>query len=161
MKAIKGAGEAVLQDTPELGVLGDIISFHVRRVHKVLARGFTDRIGEVGAKPGAFTALALISANSGLSQTTLSREMGFDKATIVALIDALEEQGWAVRERAEGDRRRHSLALTRAGEAALKRLQQIALANEAPLREGLSAQELRRLADLLDRAYVCIAGESK
>jgi DNA-binding MarR family transcriptional regulator len=152
MRATKAASETSVPASVELGVLNEVLGFHVRRLHKRMTRRFAEGVGDTGARPGAFTALALISANPGVSQTALAREMGFDKATIVALIDSLEALGWAVRERAAADRRRHSLGLTRAGEAALKRLRQLVLVVEAPVRGALSAPEIRRLVELLDRA---------
>jgi DNA-binding MarR family transcriptional regulator len=124
-----------------------------------MSRNFADGVLAGGVKPGAFTALALISANPGASQTELAREMGFDKATIVALIDALEAQGWAQRARAAADRRRHSLVLTRAGEAALKRLLLSVNAIEAPARKGLSQADFRKLIELLDRAHLALAAD--
>lgn len=157
MKAAVKTAAAAKAAPLELGVLSDILGFHVRRVHKKMTRNFSEGVPDAAiARPGAFTALALISANPGVSQTALAREMGFDKATIVALIDSLEEQGWATRARAEADRRRHRLALTRAGEAALKRLTLAIDGVEAPLRKGLSPADLRKLIDLLDRAYVAL-----
>ena len=152
MKATKAAREPSLATSIELGVLSEVLGFHVRRLHKRMTRRFAEGVGDTGARPGAFTALAFISANPGVSQTELAREMGFDKATIVALIDSLERLGWAVRERASSDRRRHCLGLTRAGETALKRLLQTVNVVEAPVRAALSSAELRRLVELLDRA---------
>lgn len=140
----------------DLGLLQDRVSFHVRRLSRRIGRQYSEETAAISAKPGAFTALALIAANEGLSQTALAREMGFDKATIVALVDSLEEQGWAVRARAAGDRRRHSLALTRAGEAALKRLRVMASVTEDPIQRALSPADLRKLIELLDRAYVSL-----
>jgi DNA-binding MarR family transcriptional regulator len=162
MKAALKTAAPTAATSLELGVLHDILGFHVRRVHKRMTRNFSEGVPDAGvARPGAFTALALISANPGVSQTALAREMGFDKATIVALIDSLEEQGWATRARATSDRRRHALMLTRAGEAALKRLTLTIGALEAPLRKGLSAADLRRLVELLDRAYLALISDQQ
>ncbi len=153
MKATKAALAVAEREGLEQGILRELLGFHVRRLSREIGRAYGEQIGDQKARPGGFTALALIAANPGLSQTALAREMGFDKATIVALLDTLEAQGWAVRTRASADRRRHSLAITRAGETALRRLHEAAEATESPMRGVLSAAELRRLIDLLDRAH--------
>jgi DNA-binding MarR family transcriptional regulator len=143
-----------------LGVLNDVIGFRIRRIQNHLSRGFSDRVGRKEVKPGLFSALALIAANPGLSQTTLSQEIGFDKATVVAILDALESLGWAERKRSPEDRRRHSLYVTRKGETALQRLRDVALANEEGIHAVLSEKEQAQLFSLLDKIYVaCFANE--
>jgi DNA-binding MarR family transcriptional regulator len=138
----------------DLGVLNDVVGFRLRRIQNDLSRTFAERVGRKELRPGGFSALALIAANPGLSQTTLSREIGFDKATVVAIIDSLEHLGWAERRRSLTDRRRHSLAITPKGEKALARLREIAMANEERLHTLLSEEEQAELFRLLDKIYV-------
>ena len=70
----------------DLGILNDVIGFRIRRIQNHLSRSFGERVNRKEVKPGLFSAMALIAANPGLSQTTLSREIGFDKATVVAML---------------------------------------------------------------------------
>jgi DNA-binding MarR family transcriptional regulator len=151
------------EDAPaevDLGILNDVIGFRIRRIQNHLSRAFAERVNSKDVKPGLFSALALIQANPGLSQTTLSREIGFDKATVVALLDSLERLEWAERRRSPDDRRRHSLYITRKGQAALKALRTQALANEAAIHEVLSDEEQAQLFSLLDKIYgVCFSDE--
>ncbi|MCR5879820.1 MarR family winged helix-turn-helix transcriptional regulator [Phenylobacterium sp. J367] len=137
----------------DLGVLNDVIGFRLRRIQNHLSRGFSDRIARKEIKPGSFSALALIAANPGLSQTTLSREIGFDKATVVAILDALEDLGWAERKRSIADRRRHALYVTRSGEKALQKMLDEAHANEKAIHAALSPDEQQQLFALLDKIY--------
>lgn len=142
----------------DLGVLNDVIGFRLRRIQNHLSRGFSDRIARKEIKPGAFSALALISANPGLSQTTLSRQIGFDKATVVAILDSLEELGWAERKRSIADRRRHALYITKSGQKALQRMLDEAHENEKAVHAALSAKEQEQLFALLDKIYtVCFS----
>lgn len=144
-----------------LGVLNDVIGFRLRRIQNDLSRTFVERVGRKELRPGGFSALALIAANPGLSQTALSREIGFDKATVVAIIDSLEQLGWAERHRSPIDRRRHSLFISVAGEEALSRLRGLALANEDRIHAALTDAEQQQLFVLLDKIYsVCFTGES-
>lgn len=145
----------------DLGVLNDVIGFRLRRIQNHLSRGFSDRIARKEIKPGAFSAMALISANAGLSQTTLSREIGFDKATVVAILDSLEDLGWAERRRSTEDRRRHALYLTKAGQKALQKMLDEAHENEKAVHAALSAEEQAQLFALLDKIYaVCFANST-
>lgn len=145
----------------DLGVLNDVIGFRLRRIQNHLSRGFSDRIARKEIKPGAFSAMALISANAGLSQTTLSREIGFDKATVVAILDSLEDLGWAERRRSTEDRRRHALYLTKSGQKALQKMLDEAHENEKAVHAALSAQEQAQLFALLDKIYaVCFANST-
>ena len=144
----------------DLGVLNDVVGFRLRRIQNQLSRTFAERIGSKDLRPGGFSALALIAANPGLSQTGLSRVLGFDKATVVAIIDCLEHLGWAERRRSSVDRRRHSLFIRDAGEEALARLRVIAMANEDRIHAALTDAEQAQLFVLLDKIYsACFTGD--
>jgi DNA-binding MarR family transcriptional regulator len=64
-------------------------------------------------------ALACLSVRGPMSQRELSEALRLDPGDLVAVIDALEEQGCVVRERDPQDRRRYSLQVTDAGRVAL------------------------------------------
>lgn len=161
-RAVKAGRAAEVQapDEIDLGILNEVIGFRIRRIQNHLSRSFSERIQHKEVRPGLFSALALITANPGLSQTTLAREIGFNEATVVVLLDSLERLKWAERRRAEGDRRRSALHVTRAGERALGELRALAIANEARVRKTLTKAELGQLFGLLDKVYaVCRADE--
>jgi DNA-binding MarR family transcriptional regulator len=141
-------------DEPETlnqGILDEFIAFRLRRIEKHLSRSFVERASSRGVRQGAFSALALIDANPGLSQITLSRQIGFDKATVVSLLDYLEKHGWATRLRSTVDRRRHTLFLTDAGREVLEELCRVGRENEQQVRNALSPGEHAQLSSLLER----------
>jgi DNA-binding MarR family transcriptional regulator len=140
-------------DSVDLGVLKDVLGFRMRRIQAHLLKSFADRLADRALKPAEFSALALIGANPGISQTRLAVEAGFDKTALVVLIDDLERWGWAERKRALGDRRRHALQITPAGEIVLRELVEIGKASEAAIMQGLGAAERRRFFASLDRVY--------
>lgn len=153
---INAAAQAEIQKgatTASIGVLASLLGFRMRRIHAHLTRAFSARLGDNALKPGGFSALALISANPGLSQQMLSVELGQDKATVVALLDELETRGWAVRRREPADRRRHHLHVTPAGAEMLGRMAKEATANERLVVAALSPQEAETLMRLLDKVY--------
>ncbi|MFC3580869.1 MarR family winged helix-turn-helix transcriptional regulator [Sphingomonas hylomeconis] len=136
-----------------LGRLGDFIGFRLRRIQNQLSNAFTAQSVALGLRPGEFSALAIISANPGLSQGTLAREVGLDKSAAVAVIDDLERLGLAERRRSTEDRRRHALHTTKAGEAALKKLFSRLEAVEKDVLNVLGPHDLQILSGLLDRVY--------
>ena len=145
-----------------LGMLQDLIGFRLRRVQNHLARRVAEERrdrGRTDVRPGAFSALALIAANPGVSQILLAREVGLDKATVVAVLDNLEELGWAERRRSRQDRRRHALYATADGEAALLELHAAAATVEIQAQSALSPGERRRLFRLLDKVFAACCAD--
>jgi DNA-binding MarR family transcriptional regulator len=141
-----------------LGILTEVVGFRIRRIQNHLSREFAARIHRKEVRPGLFTALALINANPGVSQITLAREVGFNEATVVSLLDTLETLKWAERRRSADDRRRSALFSTKSGEKALASLRERAIANEANIRAALTEAEMDHLFVLLDKIYaVCCA----
>lgn len=159
--AVKAATKAATAKPPasdgaellDLGVLNDLLGFRLRRIQNHLARAFQEDPRHGDLKSGLFSILALIAANAGVSQARLAMESGIDKTALVALLDYLEQEGWAVRIRAREDRRKHSLHITEKGLAALDRLTTAAHDTESKARGALTERELAQLLRILDKLY--------
>lgn len=136
-----------------LGRLGDFVGFRLRRVQNQLSRDFAAATADQGLRSGLFSSLAIISANPGVSQSELSREVGLDKSVTVTIVDELEKFGWAKRERSPKDRRRHALFVTPEGEQHLDALFGILGKTEDAVLHQLSPAELHLLHEMLDRMY--------
>ena len=135
-----------------LGLLEDFVGPRVRILWNLLSAGMVKALAPFGLRSGAFSALALISANPGCSQNQLAQGLGMDKSAVVVIIDELERRGLAARVRHPQDRRFHALKLTAKGKALLQRMIEPASQPGQPLRDALSPQELQQLLSLLDRA---------
>jgi DNA-binding MarR family transcriptional regulator len=72
-----------------------------------------------GLKPRQFQILGLLHDHGGLAQRELMKTMGIDPSILVTLLNPLEAEELVTRERDPEDRRRHLVALTRAGEQKL------------------------------------------
>jgi DNA-binding MarR family transcriptional regulator len=145
--------QAAESERISLGRLGDFVGFRLRRVQNQLSRDFAGATAALGLRSGLFSSLAIISANPGLSQSELSREIGLDKSVTVTIVDDLEARGWAVRERSKLDRRRHALHITAEGEVQLEALLKTVARTENAVLHQLSPAELHLLSELLDRMY--------
>jgi DNA-binding MarR family transcriptional regulator len=147
------SANAVNDEHLDLGRLGNFIGFRLRRIQNQLSSAFTTESVDHGLRPGEFSALALISANPGLSQVKLAREVGLDKSAAVTVVDDLERLGLAERRRSPGDRRRHALHTTAGGEAALEKMFARLEAVEQDVLNALGPHDLHVLSALLDRVY--------
>jgi DNA-binding MarR family transcriptional regulator len=143
----------------ELGVLDQIITFRLRLIRNRLADRFRSGEWRDGLKHGEFTVLALTAANPGMSQNDLSRCSGFDKTTIVAILDDLERRGWAQRTRDPSDRRRHQVEVTADGLSMLDELLDHALENERAATGALSASELKHFMVGLEKIYRALSAQ--
>ena len=86
------------------------------------------------------------------SQRDVARRLGWDPSDIVAVVDAIEAAGHAVRARDPRDRRRYALAVTPAGRRWLRDRLAVADERSALLLAGLDAGERAQLLRLLQRA---------
>ena len=100
-------------------------------------------------KPRQFQILGLLHDHGGLAQGDLARTMGVDPSILVTLLNPLEAAGLVARERDPGDRRRHLVTLTRAGEQKLTRAARAQMETEDALFASLDDDQREQLAVLL------------
>lgn len=112
-----------------------------------------------GLPAGSLSLMTLIQANPNCSQADLARATGMSQSGVVSILDGLERNGLAERSQWPGDRRRNKLSLTEAGEAQLREMAAVQIAQEDPIHEELSGAEVRQLIALLGRAYAAVAKE--
>jgi DNA-binding MarR family transcriptional regulator len=95
------------------------------------------------------TVLSLLAAGLPLSQQEAAEQLGVDRTTMVALVDALEAKGLVGRERSAQDRRKNIVRLTAAGRRCLRDAGEAREKAEreflAPLGDELSLQFVRAL----------------
>ena len=148
----EGAGAGLAE-----GLTAGFIGPKARMLWNLLNARMVAALAPFGLRAGAFSAMALISANPGCSQNELARGLGMDKSAVVAVLDQLEARELVTRTRRAGDRRRHAVALTPEGEALMHRMRVAVAVPGRPIREALSPQEMQQLVALLDRACRALA----
>jgi DNA-binding MarR family transcriptional regulator len=142
--------ERVRVDTTTLNPL---IGYHLRRAMATLIRNYNQSVMGGEIRPGLASLLRLVATNRGASQVDLSRAMQVDKATLVALIDTAEDNGWLRRRKSKVDRRRHEVILTGKGRELVDELVRQIDASEEKFRELFTDKELANLFDYLRRIY--------
>ncbi|MCR5877171.1 MarR family winged helix-turn-helix transcriptional regulator [Phenylobacterium sp. J367] len=139
----------------DLGGLADIVQFRFRRLQNHILRDFADRVGP-DFRLGAFSTLAVIQANPGLTAAALARAIGYDKTHVLPLLADLEARGWIVRGCSRRNRRYNEQRITADGERGLDQLRAVALQVEARFSAVLTRAERTQLFTLLDRiSAVC------
>jgi DNA-binding MarR family transcriptional regulator len=135
----------------DMDILPELLGYNVRCAQLALQRSFTRSMGssEIGA--GVFGLLVLAGANPGIAQIQVATHLNVDKASVVSMVDRLEETGLLVRRRALDDRRRYGLFLTPEGARQLKVLKGQMHDREQTLSSLYSDEERRQLIGLLQR----------
>lgn len=110
-----------------------------------------ETLGEAGLDGRDWSILSILASDTPGSQQELAKLLRKAPAIIVAAVDDLERRGLVERTRDPADRRRSRVTLTKKGERALQRGDELANAAVARLFSGLDAAELEQLHELLAR----------
>jgi DNA-binding MarR family transcriptional regulator len=127
------------------------IGFLLARAHLIAREKADDALAGVGLSMKGFAALATLVSDGPISQQRLSKRIRMDPATMVDVIDALEQSGHIVRRRNPQDRREYALQPTAKGRTLLTRAQRAITTAEKETVSGLNRDETRVLMELLGR----------
>lgn len=141
---LPAAGEVVLED---------LIGYALRRAQLKLFQNLIGRLSAYDLRPAQFSALAIIEQNPGLMQADLARALAIEPPQVVPMLNKLEERALAVRVRCKPDKRSYGIYLSKAGEALLKELKQIASDSDRDATSALDDEERGQLLKLLTKIY--------
>lgn len=128
--------------------LRDSIGFLVTRGKQRLHREFSAALAPLDLEPRHFGALVALGELGVVPQTELARALGMSGASVVQIVDDLEDRGLLERRRDPADRRTHRLHLLPAARAARTRAARTARDLFEPL-APLDAEQTDRLVVLL------------
>ena len=86
--------------------------------------------------------LWLIGANAGVSQITLANAVMMDRASMMAIIDRLEDRGLIIRKKSTRDGRKQELYLTPKGRQVLTQSKAMVEKNEEWIKSHFAPAEL-------------------
>ena len=130
-------------------VLDELLGYSLRRAQVAMFAAFHDATRGMGVTPPRFTALVVIGANPGLSQTVLGNVLGIARSGAMLLADRFECEGLVERRHRADDGRAWGLYLTRRGEALVERMKRRVVAHDRRRAAVLSERERRELQRLL------------
>lgn len=132
-------------------VLDELLGYAVRRAQLAMQDSFQEAARGLDTTPARFTALVVIGANPGLSQTLLGKVLGIARSGAMQLTDWLEARGLVERRRAPNDARAWGVHLTPRGEKLAAKLKQRVAAQETQWTDKLSSRERSELFRLLSK----------
>jgi DNA-binding MarR family transcriptional regulator len=155
-KSPNGSGRralAPIQRVPGLryDVLDELLGYSLRRAQVAMFAAFHEAARGMGVTPPRFTALVVIGANPGLSQTVLGNVLGIARSGAMLLADRFEAQGWVERRHRPDDARAWGLYLTRRGELLVERMKRRVRDTDRKRSAVLSPRERRELLRLLEK----------
>lgn len=114
---------------------------------------FAEEVGPIPLTPPQHNVLSAVHARPGSHQTEISRLVGYDRATVGALLAGLEARELVKRDGSSQDRRLKTLKLTRRGKqlldassAAMERINERIVAPLAPRERALFIALLAKVA---------------
>jgi DNA-binding MarR family transcriptional regulator len=136
-----------------LGGLEEIIGLHMRLAQAAVYRGFMELLAPLELTQQQVAVLWLVDSNPGVSQIALATTLNMDRATMMAIIDRLDDRDLLDRARSKKDRRRQKLTLTRAGVELLARAKALIETHEEELRTRIGKRGLAEFVEALKRLY--------
>jgi DNA-binding MarR family transcriptional regulator len=129
--------------------LEDYYGYALRRAQVAAFGAFFRATAGAGITPPRFTALVILDANPGITQTILGKVLGTARSGAMSLTDWLVDRGLAERRHRENDGRVWGLHLTPKGTSLLGRLRRRIRSREAALIARLAPGERTMLKNLL------------
>jgi len=135
----------------DYGVLDQLLGYSLRRAQVALYLAFHAATRGRHVTPPRFTALVVVGANPGISQSTLGAVLGIARSGAMLLTNWMVGRGLVERRRHADDGRAWGLQLTRRGTQALDGMKAAVLAEDRRRAARLSAAERRELLRLLEK----------
>lgn len=137
----------------DVGLLDEIIGFHLRMAHGAVYRHFTETFSELDLTQKQVSVLWLIEDHPDIAQADIGRLLQMDRATVMAIVNRLQKRGFVERGDVKEDRRRQTLHLTEAGREALVSAREAILEHENWLKSRFTPGETAMLIELLRRIH--------
>ena len=127
------------------------LGYALRRAQVAAFDAFHRATAGAGITPPRYTALVILHANPGITQTTLGEVLGTARSGAMLLTDWLEGRGLAERRHRPDDGRAWGLYLTPKGERALEELRRRVRTQDQRFAARLAKAERRTLLRLLEK----------
>ncbi len=127
------------------------LGYWLRMVSNAVSRSFAQKVEDEGVTVAEWVFLRALYDAGRVAPSQLAEAMGMTRGAISKLADRLAEKSLIERHDNPDDKRAHTLALNKAGRALVPRLARLADENDAAFFDGLTSDERRRLARLLQK----------
>jgi DNA-binding MarR family transcriptional regulator len=127
------------------------LGYALRRAQVAAFDAFHRATAGAGITPPRYTALVILRANPGISQSTLGDVLGTARSGAMLLTNWLEGRGLAERRHRRDDGRAWGLYLTAKGERLLETLRRRVRAQDQRFAARLTKTDQRKLLQFLDK----------
>jgi MarR family transcriptional regulator, lower aerobic nicotinate degradation pathway regulator len=121
----------------------------VIKLGRITMHRFTEALEPFGIRPRHVAALIELRDHGELTQQSLCGRLHLDPTNLVAILNELEERGYATRRRDPDDRRRHLVEVSKKGLAVIDKVSEVMDRVEDELLDGFEPAEREQLEGLL------------
>jgi DNA-binding MarR family transcriptional regulator len=119
------------------------------KLGRITMHRFTEALEPFGIRPRHVAALIELRDHGELTQQSLCGQLHLDPTNLVAILNELEERGYATRRRDPQDRRRHLVEVSKTGIAVIEKVSEVMDGVEDDLLGGLEPAEREQVEGLL------------
>src|SRR5213592_2544870 len=119
------------------------------KLGRITMHRFTEALKPFGVRPRHVAALIELRDRGELTQQSLCGQLHLDPTNLVAILNELEQRGYATRRRDPKDRRRHLVEVSKKGIAVIEKVSEVMDGVENDLLDGLELAEREQLEGLL------------
>jgi DNA-binding MarR family transcriptional regulator len=127
------------------------LGYLVRYAHRAFVRALAAELAPHGISTGEWAVFRVLWTREGYSQVELAQRMGVEKASLTAVLRAMERSGWLTRRRDPDDQRCSVLSLTPRGRALKRKLLSCGAQINRRAIAGMSASQVAQLRNLLGK----------
>jgi DNA-binding MarR family transcriptional regulator len=128
------------------------------KLGRITMHRFTEALAPYGIRPRHVAALIELRDSGELTQQSLCGHLHLDPTNLVAILNDLEERGYAKRRRDPEDRRRHLVEVTNKGVAVIEKVSEVMDGVEEELLGGLEPAEREQLEGALTSIWEVSGG---
>ena len=119
------------------------------KLGRITLHRFTEALEPFGIRPRHVAALIELRDRGELTQQSLCGQLHLDPTNLVAILNELEQRGYATRRRDPEDRRRHLVEVSKKGIAVIEKVSEVMDGVEAELLDGFTPDARREFEGLL------------
>ena len=123
------------------------------KLGRITMHRFTEALEPFGIRPRHVAALIELRDHGELTQQSLCGQLHLDPTNLVAILNELEQRGYATRRRDPEDRRRHLVEVSSKGVAVIEKVSEVMDGVEDDLLAGLDPDEREQLDALLTSVW--------
>jgi DNA-binding MarR family transcriptional regulator len=143
----------VTQESTPPGIAQQWPTLLMIKLGRITMHRFSEALDPFGIRPRHVAALIELRDRGELTQQSLCGQLHLDPTNLVAILNELEDRGYATRRRDPEDRRRHLVEISKKGNAVIEKVSKVMDGVEDELLDGFEPEERAQLERLLTAVW--------